>query len=269
MLVLVIAAVFGSYTSYAWEYKYCGSDPITDISVSLDGRLIDFGVSSQIINNRTMVEADELFKAFGAETMWLEDSKTFSARIPYRNAEDLIINLTLGENKMFVYNYLYESSGEWIEIDSPAFESDGNVLVPIRAITEALNYKIVWEADIKYVHIATLHRGNYKPEYIKDKDITWGEYSCEAICDNKGRRWIYVYAEGISSDDDMFIETQNGEYLFFRNGDNLTVTEMENGYKYSIDYIPFPDTYTIYCYPTKNGEVADRRTQVNVDWNRT
>lgn len=269
MLVLVIAVVFGSFTTYAWDYKYCGSDPITDISVSLDGRLIDFGVSPQIINNRTMVAADKLFENLGAETMWLEESKTFSARIPYRNAENLIINITIGENKMFAYHYLYESAGEWIDVDSPAFESDGNILVPIRAIAEALNYKVVWEPDIKYVHIATLHRGNYQPAYIKDKDITRGEYSCEAVCDNKGRRLIFINAEGISPDDDMFIETQNGEYLFFKSGDNLTVTETENGYKYSIDYIPFPDTYTIYCYPTKDGEVTDRHTQVVVEWNRT
>ena len=66
----------------------------------------------------------------------------------------------------------------------------------------------------------------------------------------------------------MFIETQNGEYLFFKSGDILTVAETENSYKYSIEYIPFPDTYTIYCYPTKDGEIADRRMQVNIEWNR-
>ena len=77
MLVLVIAAVFGSYTTYAWQYKYCGSDPITDISVSLDGRLIDFGVSPQIINNRTMVAADKLFEALELKQCGLQKARHF------------------------------------------------------------------------------------------------------------------------------------------------------------------------------------------------
>ena len=37
----------------------------------------------------------------------------------------------------------YEENGEWIDIDSPAFESSGNILLPIRAIAEVLNYKVV------------------------------------------------------------------------------------------------------------------------------
>ena len=152
-------------------------------------------------------------------------------------------------------------------MDSPPAEINGQVYVPLRALCEALNYKVVWEEEIMYVHIASLHRGNYEPAYISDSNIQMGAYTYEALCDNHGRRSITVYAKDEPSDD-VFLETQNGEYLFFRNNQDFTSKQTESGYKYSIYYVPFPDTYTIYCYPTKDGEVANMRTQIDIDWNR-
>ena len=105
---------------------------------------ISFGAYGQnpvIINDRTMVPLRSIFEAMGASVEW--DAATRSAT-SVRNGVTIVV--TIDSSTMLV-------NGEAKTLDSPAVIVNDRTMVPVRAIAEAFNAQVGWNAP---GHVATI-----------------------------------------------------------------------------------------------------------------
>ena len=105
-----------------------------DINVYLNGSQLSFDQNPLIVNDRTYVPARSIFEAFGMNVEW--DNEAQSAYI-YNN--DTEISLSVNSNEMYI-------NGEAVALGNTPFIENGRILVPLRAISEALDCKVSWDA---------------------------------------------------------------------------------------------------------------------------
>ena len=103
------------------------------ITVTLNGKALQFDVQPQLINSRTMVPLRAIFEALGATVNWNGDTQTVTS-----SKGNTSISLTINSSTMYV-------NGSPITLDSPACIIDGRTLVPVRAISEAYGVKVEWQ----------------------------------------------------------------------------------------------------------------------------
>lgn len=134
-LVLILLALSAMFSSVAFASG--------EIKVSIDGQYVDFDVNPQIINDRTMVPMRKIFEYLGAEVDWNHDTKGITAV-----KDDVNIRMQIDVCDMYV-------NDEKITLDVAPVIADSRTLVPVRAISEALDACVGWESDIKTVRILT------------------------------------------------------------------------------------------------------------------
>ncbi len=111
------------------------------ITVTLDGKDIEFDVQPTILDGRTMVPLRAIFEALGATVDWNSKTRTVIAERGNTN-----ISLTINQNIMYV-------NGESVKLDVAATIINDRTLVPIRAISEAFNCKVGWDGKESLVSI--------------------------------------------------------------------------------------------------------------------
>ena len=138
-----------------------------NITVKLNGQTLSFDVQPQIINDRTMVPLRTIFEALGANVDWNESNRSITA-----TKDDTTIKLAVDNNIMYV-------NDETVTLDSPACIVDGRTLVPLRAISEALDVSVSWYGDTRtVVMVSGVH---YKDTMrLKEEIISKGEYDIES-----------------------------------------------------------------------------------------
>ena len=112
-----------------------------EVLVVVKGEYIDFDVPPAIEDNRVLVPMRNIFTALGAEVYWQQDVQTV---IAVRG--DVVIAMQLGQNYLFKNN-------EKIEIPTASVARDGRTLVPIRAVSEALDAEVSYNGNTKTVVI--------------------------------------------------------------------------------------------------------------------
>lgn len=111
------------------------------ITVTLDGKAIDFDVQPQIIDERTMVPLRAIFEALGAEVGWEQETETVTAV-----KGDTTIVMTIGSDVFYV-------NQKPVELDVAPVIIDERTLVPVRAIAESFGLKVDWNGDAQTVII--------------------------------------------------------------------------------------------------------------------
>ena len=130
------------------------------ISVYVDGNKIEFDVPPTSENGRTLVPLRYIFEALGATVEWIQEESRAIAQ-----KDGIIIDLTLGSDVMY-------RNDAPITLDVAAKAVDGRILVPARAVSEALDADVVWDADTYSVIITSndFLRYNYKELSPQDLD---------------------------------------------------------------------------------------------------
>ena len=112
------------------------------ITVTLDGRELDFGnAEPQIINGSTMVPMRVIFEELGCNVKWDPDTKAITASKGVTN-----IKLTVGMKSARINN------DEQI-LDAAPCIVNGNTLVPVRFVSEALGVKVMWNQNTRTVSL--------------------------------------------------------------------------------------------------------------------
>ncbi len=111
-----------------------------DISVKLNGETLTFDVPPQVINDRTMVPVRAIFEALGATVNWEGNSVITSRK------GDTSVGITIGFTTITV-------NGVAKELDTAPCVIDNRTLVPVRAISEAYDMNVEWDAGTKTVLI--------------------------------------------------------------------------------------------------------------------
>ncbi len=164
-----------------------------DISVLLNGEAIAFDVQPQIVEGRTMVPLRAIFEALGATVEWDGATSTVSS-----TKGDISIKLTIGENKLY-------KNGEEKALDVPGMIVDSRTLVPVRAISEAYECEVEWEADTRTVLITTPVAEEVQPGTIINATADDGELH-GLYCANTNQK-IEIVEDPINAGNKVFMLT--------------------------------------------------------------
>lgn len=120
-------------------YKDDGSTEF--ISVMLNGSKIFFDQDPVIDSDRVLVPLRAIMEATGAELTWNEGGEVTVLK------DGTKIELKIGEKQAFL-------NGEKCDLDVPAKIISGRTLVPVRFISQCLNYDVEWNQDTQTVTIS-------------------------------------------------------------------------------------------------------------------
>lgn len=126
------------------------------IKVILDGKMLEFDVPPQIIDERTLVPMRVIFEALGVAVDWEEETQTINAR-----RSDVYISMRVGDSiihKEFVIADL--TTSDEISLDVPPQIIDGRTLVPVRAVSECLGCNVNWDDEKQIVIIESVSDNN-------------------------------------------------------------------------------------------------------------
>jgi hypothetical protein len=113
------------------------------VKVEINGVSVNFDQQPVIENGRTLVPMRAIFEALGADVEWNEDTQSVIAE----NTDGKKITLVIGSNDMLVNNK------DIVKLDVPAKIMGSRTMVPLRAISEALDCQVNWIADSRLVAI--------------------------------------------------------------------------------------------------------------------
>lgn len=124
-------------------------------SVTVNGQALQLDQPPLLVESRTMVPMRAIFEALGCDVTWDAAAQTVLAQ-----KELDYISLRIGDKT------LYASDGN-VQLDVPAQIINGRTLVPLRAVSEALDAKVSWDAATETVTIIGAAQGDYKYETKK------------------------------------------------------------------------------------------------------
>lgn len=117
------------------------------IGLYIDGKEIACDVAPIIRNDRTLVPVRAVFEAFGADCTWNDSEKSVSIS---------------GNKKILLY---IDSKTAYVDgvkksLDTAPIILNDRTLVPIRFISETLNYTVEWDDSTQNVYISTSKTSN-------------------------------------------------------------------------------------------------------------
>lgn len=122
---------------------YSAQAAANDITVILDGEVIDFDVAPRIINGRTMVPMRNIFEKLGMVVEWNDEQKAAKA-INTGN----IISLPI-DSCIIQRNFVDQ------EIDVPAQVINNRTFVPLRVVSENAGADVEWNEKTNTVYITS------------------------------------------------------------------------------------------------------------------
>jgi hypothetical protein len=169
-----------------------------DITVKLDGKVLEMSVPARIENDRTFVPMRSIFEAFGMEVSWNDEEKSVTAT----NGEDTV-KMTIGKNEIV-------KNDDSIDMDVSPIIRDDSTLVPVRAVSECLDAEVSWDAKTKTVEIES-------EEYRALSDA-WKENT-----GNIDLSLMSVSGSGITVEDNVIEITEGGDFTVTGENDNAMI----------------------------------------------
>ena len=142
MAVSVICMLSGGLSAYAEENVYENK-----VTVIMDGEEVDSDVPAMIIDDRTMLPFRAILEEFGADVGWNAEYEIITAI----KAETILMMRI--DKPIMVKTNLVDGVTEQIELDVVPQIVDDRSLVPVRAVSEALDAQVGWDAETRTVTI--------------------------------------------------------------------------------------------------------------------
>lgn len=139
-----------------------------DITVTINGTEVQFDQPPIIDSDRTLVPMRAIFEALGAEVEWDGENRTVTSV-----KGEGTIKLTIDSPDMYV-------GDKKITLDVPAKIVNDRTLVPVRAISEAMNCKVSWDGEKQQVIITTEDADNTAAETNTETNTETAANTAEA-----------------------------------------------------------------------------------------
>ena len=110
-----------------------------EITVIVNGTVVEFDVPPKIIGDRTMVPMRGTFEALGAKVEWVAEM-----RLAIATYGTTVMSLCIGEDSFTLTNVLTNET-KTVSLDVPAQIVDSRTLIPLRAVSEALGKSVAWD----------------------------------------------------------------------------------------------------------------------------
>lgn len=149
--ILVFLTVIFCLTFVLGSGLYASAVP-NEVAVVLDGEALEFDVPGRLIGDRTMVPLRGIFESLGATVDWDGPTRTVTS-----TKDDVTVKLTIGKPELYKNGELHYTMDVVPVIIEEAGES--RTLVPVRAVAEAFDCLVDWEAPTRTA-IITSEKGN-------------------------------------------------------------------------------------------------------------
>jgi len=153
LLSLLATSLLYSTSAYAETITQAATTADT-VSIYLDGQQLPSEVMPLNINGTILVPMRKLFEAQGAALSWNNTTKTFNATKGGTTLTYRIGELTATLNR------------QPLALTTPGQISNGNTLIPLRFVSEALGSSVQWDPSTRSVRISSVV--NY------ETSIKWG-----------------------------------------------------------------------------------------------
>ncbi|MCI8285820.1 MAG: hypothetical protein HFE90_11315 [Firmicutes bacterium] len=111
------------------------------ISIYIDGKRLKLEAAPEIVSGRTFVPMREIFEALGADVEWSKKRREVVATSGFDE-------LVLKEGSVIAIHNTEVST-----LDAAPYIKDGRTMVPVRYLSEALNYDVEWDSETKRIDI--------------------------------------------------------------------------------------------------------------------
>jgi hypothetical protein len=128
--------------------------------VRIDGEFVQFSANDQrpvIVDGRTLVPLRAVMETLGFWVAWDEDRQTAK----FVNPRHYIL-IGIGNDYIFV-------DGDDVPLDTPARIINGRVMIPLRAINEAIGFEVKWDNATRIADITT-------PDTFRPKPVPRPDY---------------------------------------------------------------------------------------------
>ena len=152
-LVLVIMTLFAFSAIAAAEDVAAPAQK--DIDVIVNGKTLEMDVAPIIVNDRTMVPMRAIFEALGANVTWIGGED----RLIIATQDDIVVIMQIDNENMIIDKASSDSEKKTVVLDAVPFILNDRTLVPARAVSEALEAEVEWNAETRTVTV-TKNEGN-------------------------------------------------------------------------------------------------------------
>ncbi|EHS58703.1 C40 family peptidase [Paenibacillus sp. Aloe-11] len=124
--------------------SYAKSVPLTPATtVYVDDHPLQLVAQPQLLDGTTLVPMRQLFEAQGAKLSWDESSKTVTA-----TKNDTVLTYRIGELAATL-------NGNALSLNVPGQIVEGNTMIPLRFVSEALGSTVKWDALTRTIRIVS------------------------------------------------------------------------------------------------------------------
>lgn len=125
------------------------SQPDEPIRVAIQGRILDLDSPPVLGNGRTLVPIRAIAEALGAEVIWDGTARAVTVK-----AKGRAVTMQVGANEVQVHLEGESGYSETLVLDIAPVIIRGRLLLPVRALSEALGWKVEWRPETRTVSIS-------------------------------------------------------------------------------------------------------------------
>ena len=141
-LLCAVAAVCSLMTTAVAESN--------SVDVYVDGKLAVYDPPAMIYNQRTMIPLRAVSETLGWDVEW--DAE---AGVAYIMDNERGVTLGISPGVDFIGKAVLDEEAYKITIDTPPIMYDSRLFIPVRAVAEALDVEVGWEAETRSVIVTT------------------------------------------------------------------------------------------------------------------
>jgi hypothetical protein len=135
------------------------------VTLQVDGIKQELSVEPILVSDTTMVGMREVFEILGAKVTWNEQDKTIKAQ-----KEEVTIQLNIGKTEA-------EVNGKKVSLSAEPRIIDGQTMVPLRFVSEALEASVDWDHENRVINVETkiddqIQEDQFIQEEIVEKDLS-------------------------------------------------------------------------------------------------
>ena len=139
LVIMLPTSVLGQTMHYETPFDGIDYTRSDHIRVVIDGEEVLFDVAPRIVGGRTLVPMRAIFEEFGLEVSWNEAERTVTGE-----GQGLNVQFAIDSDQATVNGLVHT-------LDAPATIIDGRTMVPLRFLSEALGYNVVWIGDSQLI----------------------------------------------------------------------------------------------------------------------
>ena len=172
------------------------ADKLPDVKLVVDGKVAETDVPPVIENGRTLVPVRALFESLEAKVGWNEKTKKIT--ISYGETEILLF----ADSVVAIVDNLYK------ELDVPARIINSRTMIPVRFVSESLEFKVDWDDKTRTVTVKT------KPDEEEKENVKTANY-LTGVSVEKGNNTTEITIKGVGEAEVYTMKLQKpNRYVF-------------------------------------------------------